>query len=502
MRSVRATFVLTSLGSFWLSCAPVPPRTTPAPQANPPTQANAAPAAPDPAQNILPPNTEALLASLKSKGHTVVAKKDGKGRVSDLEYRESERSAMFVNSSPEPYVQAFMKAHGDQLGYGSLGSPATDVAMSDESQGPATVVVSYPKAAGCNGLVVVFRYTTGTDKGGVVGMPLGWSLLCPTEPNGMQLIRAARQHANTGSVAGERAITEALETEPVVKWLVANGYGRPSVVHREAGRLFVQLPDLGAPGKRSPMVLATEVAEKVAAVEGMPKLDRVLVGHPLRDEKPTKEVSEVSFSQSRPPLDGACIDPKVSIGFRGSYDPNDPRASIESVEVTCLREPKGPRPPPDSARALPKSFATSAEYLAQCEWPSARDSMSGLIVDRRGDVYSYGGVERAQGASVNELTRRLRHDKTFHGTLPASDVERLVSLLPKVATEKVLPTRRLADGSGEECVFFRAGPSKASLVVVPLDVTGAGYHGRRQGESTTAASKVLDRVHTLQTRGL
>lgn len=498
--SVRSTFVAMSLASFGLSCEPVPPR-LPAP-AKPPAPANAPPATPNPAKNILPPNTDALLVSLKSKGHTVVVKKDGKGRVSELEYRESERSAMFVNSSPEPYVRAFMKAHGDQLGYGSLGEPVTDVAMSDESQGPATLVVPYPKAVGCNGLVVVFRYTTMMDKDGVVGMPLGWSLLCPTEPNGMQRIRAAREHTDTSSIVAERAITEALETEPVVKWLVANGYGRPSFVLREGGTLRVQLRDLGGPEKRSSMVLATELAEKVAALEGMPKLDRVLVGHPLGDGKPTKEISEVSFSHSRPPLDGACIDPKVSIGLRGWYDPNDRRPSVESVEVTCLREPKGPRPPADSARALPKSFATSAEYLAQCEWPSRRDAMSGLVVDRRGDVYSYDGVARAHGASVNELTQRLRHDKMFHGTLPASDVESLVSLIPKVAAEKMVPTRRLPDRAGEECVFFRAGTSKAALVVVPLDVTDARYHGRRQGEFTTAASKVLERAHTLQARGL
>lgn len=477
-----------------------PPRHAESPA---PTRAPTAPPAPTPSKPIAAANVAALTAALGAAGQTVTVQVDGQGRVRELEVRAWERSAAFVNAYPEPYVRAFVKAHGDSLGYGPLGEGSDKIAMSDDALGsPATLLVAYPKAQGCPGLAVLFRYTYGHDVRGVVGIPMGWEVLCPSEPHGMDRIQEASGRG-TGDVVQSRAVTAALEGEPLVKWLVANGYGRPTLVVREPDSIRVRLPELGGPEARTPLALAREVGEGAAAASGLPKLDKVTVRYTRAVKPRPKEIGEVELAESRS-SGGVCADPRVIVSLRLTSDEKR-TPSVDEVKVVCARESASPGAPADSARVLPRTFATGPEYLVHCRTTSYAfgTSNTGLVVDRRGDVYSYGGGQPTEGTTVSALTAQLRHGKTFHGTLPTADVERLVELIPKIAQEKWRSTPRQSfDGPSGDCVYLRSGASKDALLKVPIHSYDNAHEASRDGEATRAAEQILGRAETLKARGL
>lgn len=469
---------------------PPPPRSTPpAPSARVFPVENA----------IANPNVEALAAALRAKGHTVTAALDGKGRVRELSYRGWERSAAFVNAFPEPYVRALMKAHGDALGYGPLGEGSDDITLEDAIEGTSMILVPYPKAEGCPGLAVVFRYSYGIDVTGLVGMPMGWEFLCPTEPGAMDRMREARDRPG-GDVPRSRQVTAALEREPLVKWLVTHGYGRPTQVDRVEGSVRVRLPEIGMTGARSREALAREVAEGAAAALGLPKLDKVTVRTSVPTPERPKEVTGVELAETKPSR-GTCGAVRIVVSLHASYGPSDKRPpSVEEVQVFCAREEGGASVTADSTPVLPRTFAASPEYLVHCQTTSYGwgYSNTGLVVDRRGDVYSYSGGSPTSGQTVSELAAQLRHGRAFHGRLPAADVERLVELIPKVAREKWKSTpRRAFDGPEGSCQYLQQGATKGALVKVPIHAYDNAHEAIREGDATREASQILDRARAL-----
>lgn len=469
---------------------PPPPRSTPpAPLARALPVENA----------IAKPNIEALTAALRAKGHTVTAALDGKGRVRDLSYRAWEGSAAFVNAFPERYLRALMKAHGDALGYGTLGEGSNDITLEDAIEGTSMILVPYPKAEGCPGLAVVFRYSYGIDDRGLVGMPMGWEFLCPTEPGALDRMREVPKDQR-GDVARSRQVTAALDREPLVQWLVSHGYGRPTQVDHLEGMVRVRLPEIGMTGARSREALAREVAEGAAAASGLPKLDKITVRTTPGTADRPKEVSGIELAEAKA-SHGICVEPRVVVSLRASSGPNDTRPpSVEELKVFCLREEVGASPPADSARVLPRTFATSPEYLVHCQTTSYAwgYSNTGLVVDRRGDVYSYSGGTPTSGQTASGLAAQLRHGKAFHGTLPAADVERLVGLIPKVAREKWKSTpRRAFDGPEGSCQYLQQGATKGALVKVPIHAYDNAHEAIREGDATREASQILDRARAL-----
>ncbi|MFO0642434.1 MAG: hypothetical protein U0183_24610 [Polyangiaceae bacterium] len=455
------------------------------------------------APEVRPPaDVAALTAALEAAAQTVEVRLDTKGRVLALEVRQWERAAAFVNSSPEPYVRAFVKAHGDRFGYGPLGEGSDDIALNDEVLGsPASLLVPYPKAQGCPGLAVLFRYTYGHDVTGLVGMPLSWEVLCPTEPGALHRIQEARERA-ISDVAGSRAVTAALKDEPIVQWLVDHGFGRPTMVAREKDQLRVGLRHLGGPETRTPEALAREVAERAAEVSKLPKLDKITVRYREGGKSRPKRIAGVELSASRA-SGGLCVDPRVIVSLRETADETEP-PSVEEVTVVCPRESVGESAPADSERRLPRTFATSPEYLVHCRSTNYAwgYSNTGLVVDRRGDVYSYSGGQPTQGTTVSALAAQLKNGKAFHGTLPAADVERLVALIPKIAQEKwKSQAQAVFDGPEGECAYLRAGASPGALVRVPIDSYSNHHTASREGEATRAAAAILGRAETLKARG-
>lgn len=449
-----------------------------------------------------PADVAVLTAALEAAAQTVEVRLDSKGRVRALEVRQWERAAAFVNAYPEPYVRAFVKAHGDRFGYGPLGEASDDIALNDEELGgPASLLVPYPKAQGCPGLAVLFRYTYGHDVTGLVGMPLSWEVLCPTEPGAMHRIQEARDRA-TGDVAASRAVTAALKDELLVQWLVDHGFGRPTMVARDKDRIRVGLRYLGGPETRKPEALAREVAEGAAEVSGLPKLDKVTVRYREGGKSRPKRIAEVELAESRATGD-YCVAPRVVVSLRENADESQ-APSVEEVTVVCPRASVGPSAPAESERRLPRTFATSPEYLAHCQsthyaWGY---SNTGLVVDRRGDVYSYSGGQPTQGTTVSALAAQLRNGKTLLGALPAADVERLVALIPKVAQEKwKSEVIRSSDGPSGGCAYLRAGTSPGALVRVPIRSYDSGHEASREGEATRAAASILDPFWPLMARG-
>lgn len=504
MNAVYAAGLTAAL--FGSGCgSPEPPR--PPPTRGAPTSASAPAPASSGAKRIAPANVEALTVALKGKGHTVVAETDGAGRVRALEYRAWERSAAFVNAYPEPHVRAFVKAHGDALGYGPLGEGSDDIAMHDELVGgQSMVLVPYPSAEGCPGLAVLFHYSYGFDVAGVVGTPMGWEFLCPTEPRARDRIKEARARAtgDVGGVARSREVTAALEREPLVTWLAANGFGRPTMVERTPDSFRVELPNLGRPEARSAMALAREVAERAAALSGLPKLDKVTAQYTAGTRGRPRELSGVELGESTASR-GACAAPRVVVSLHVADGPAEVAPpSVKEVQVSCVRSEAAADVPADSARALPRTFATSPEYLVHCYSTSYAwgTSNTGLVVDRRGDVYSYSGGPPTGGATVSALAAQLRHGKAFHGTLPAADVERLVELIPKIAKEKwQSKPRQVFDGPSGACTYLRSGATKDALVKVPIESHDNGHEAFRDGEATRTAEGILGRAHTLKARG-
>ena len=122
------------------------------------------------------------------------------------------------------------------------------------------------------------------------------------------------------------------------------------------------------------------------------------------------------------------------------------------------------------------------------------------MIDKRGDVYTFSGGRPFSGKSAQELAVLLRHGKHYEGTLPAAEVDRLVSLAAQVEREPFQKHAvQIYDAPGGGCHLFRSGPTTDALVPIPFDEFGTTV-GKRVGPASSEAEKVLNRAQSLAAR--
>jgi hypothetical protein len=245
-------------------------------------------------------------------------------------------------------------------------------------------------------------------------------------------------------------------------------------------------------------------AERFARTERMPAFDTVTLEPPPKAPQDAKSLPlrfvALELRLAKPSLDGACIDPRVTVRLVETADASGgtPGYWLAQAEVRCETEPATGTKPPESAakRALPKAASGAVPFLAMCE--SVNFAMGGLhsgeVIDRRGDVYRFTGGPVFSGSSAHELAVLVRHQKVYVGTLPPADVDRLVALTPAVEREP-LTQRHVAvfDAPAGSCTLLRAGASPDALVSIPFETFGRTA-GARTGVASTAAKGVLERA--------
>jgi hypothetical protein len=400
---------------------------------------------------------------------------------------------------PHEIFIALMKAHGDLLGYGPLGE--ADLAGSSGLQGAiGSMVGRFPKAQDCPNLhyEAAFEELDATTR-----TPRMWGFGCDTFEEDMKFFSTFQGIVRRLSEA--RIPKVAPVAEPFAAWLASEGIPRPEVQRTATGvsaRTY-EAPPLG--GDRLALVKA--FAERAAKSEGLPALDTVdLKAQGNAPNSPTllpKTFGMLTLRLAKPPLDGACIDPRVDVSvFDAVVGP--PSVRIVGVQVECAKEPAaGTKAPPDGGRTLPRAAAGALPFLALCEsvnyaWGYQH---SGRVIDKRGDVYTFSGGPPFSGTSAHELAVLLRHGKHYEGTLPPSDVDRLASLSAQVEREPFQKHAvQIYDAPGGGCSLLRNGATAGALVRIPFDEFGTtvgtrverSEEGVRQGRAPHDATLRMD----------
>lgn len=449
--------IAVSLGIF--GCAQ-PPR---APQA--PAVAPTAPPTASVASSTEPlqaPNVEALKAALAAEGYSVrVSAHDG--RVVAIDFLEKPTTEL-----PREVFVAVMKAHGDLLGYGSLGE--VELGGPSGLAGPIwSMIGRFPEAKACPSLryEAAFRELDAPNRA-----PMMWLFACPDSPEDK-----ARM-VNLRSVIGQM---DDGRTDPFANWLRSEGLTLDKV-SREPDDV-VASPSDAKPLLGDRLAATKAFAERAAKREGLPPLDTVDLS-PLPSVAP---FTMLTLRLARPPLDGPCIDPRVMVRVSAT-------ARIEWVRVECGEEPvSGSKGPPDAGRTLPRAAAGSLPFVAICEtYNFAWDYVHhGRVIDKRGDVYAFSGGPPRSVKSAHELAIAIRYRKHYVGTLSPGDVDALVSVTAQVEREPYEKRRASTiDGGTESCSLLRAGPSADALVQVRISESGDSA-GKRVGPASTEAAKVL-----------
>jgi hypothetical protein len=464
----------------------------PAPQ--PPAGASSAPpaasAAPIP-HPLQAPNVEALKAALIAEGYKVQISAHKDGRVGIIKFV----TKVPTTKLPHELFIAIMKAHGDSLGYGTLGD--VELGGSSGLSGPVgSMVGNFPKAAACPKLTyeAAFEELDAPNRA-----PLMWSFACPDVAEDMATFGQVRAIIERISDARRTHAPEV--TDPFATWLRSESIPIDKVTRTPDGVRANPSDAQPLVGDRYAGVKA--FAERAAKSEGLPPLDTVDLA-PFPNVAANSQVLKTTFAAltlrlAKPPLDGPCIDPRVEVKvFDAVVGP--PGVRIVGVQVDCGKEPvEGSKAPPDAGRTLPRAAAGSLPFVAICEsvnfaWGYQH---SGRVIDKRGDVYTFSGGRPFSGKSAQELAVLIRHGKHYEGTLLPADVDRLISLAAQVERERFEKHQvQVADAPGGGCSLLRAGPSADGLVQIPFNEFGTTV-GKRVGSASTEAEKLLTTARAL-----
>jgi hypothetical protein len=374
------------------------------------------------------------------------------------------------------------------------------------------VLVTYPKAEGCPGLTVTFTYRSGFEGGLMLGIPSEWILLCPADPEAVVALADAKSRYDVNAEERLRALVSA-QKGPLGRWLWQNGYGTLSHYDDNQGVIALRLEHENNGKSGEALALAREMAKGMSSLLKLPAFDQERIGHYERpNDEPSKRatpasgpVRDVRFSMTNVPVEGAYADPSITIELEHPNDGNTTHAISVTVDLELVS--KGPMPPPDSTRPLPKSFSTSPNILHSCQSDGGM-GMPGrtTVVDRRGDVYSFSG-------DVSETTeagfaRAMRRNVRFVGTLDPASVDAMVALLPalEAANRKKKPVGRsdsrtvVADAGSIDCAFYRRGPKPGSLVPIPVGARSAGTTLQTSRSVEEMASRFVLRARSLVSR--
>jgi hypothetical protein len=285
-------------------------------------------------------------------------------------------------------------------------------------------------------------------------------------------------------------------------WLRSQGYVTTAVT-RARGTMTIKLAKRLETGDAR-RALATRLARGVATAAGLPALDATLetTFNPTAS-RPKPGLRSFALGQSAPPLTGRCIEPGVHVALGEPFDKPDAGFWVEEIYVTCEHErTTGTWPPADAARTLPATAKGAVPYLATCTSVnfSAGYSNVGWVLDKRGEVFTFSGGSPFRGKSMHELAVLARHERTYVGTLPPADVDRLWALGAQLAREPLVKTpTRAADRGGGGCALLRGGAGGA-LGRLPIDSYGNDHDARRTGPVSTELARLMERVETLVQR--
>jgi hypothetical protein len=467
----------------------------------PPPVAPTAPALPVPAKPVV--DVHALEARFLADGFTMVVGADDAGRITTVSTRKSvgDRSAA-KDVTTVAHATQWLRTYGDAFGYGRLGPATPETAEAQPTINQLVrVMLRYPGAEGCPDLVVAATYTNSE----AMRLPAFVELFCPTAPGGPERLARLREGMSesepTAPASPPPPPPAQATDDPVAIWLRGEGYVIASVVRRD-GTLSVELVRKATDSSVERRALATRLARGVARAAGLPALD---VATESSFNKPKPSLRSLSMRQSSPPEDGACIDPEVTVTLGEAFDTRaDAGHWAAEVHVTCDHEPStGPRPPADTARPLPATARRGVPYLAVCTsvnfaWGYHN---GGLVIDKRGDVYAFSGGRPLAGKSMRELAILARHGRTYVGSLPPADVDRLSNLTATVKREPLVRTpTNAADRGGGGCRVLEGGTGGA-LGSIQLDSYGSDHDARRTGPAATEIATLLGRAHTLAARG-
>jgi hypothetical protein len=477
------------------ACGPPSPASPPAPA---PAESAPAPAAPPGERRSSKPpassNAGVLEAAMTAEGHgKLQLQSSSEGQfVSLVHFRTMNTRA----SRPQDQLAGWLDTYGDTLGYGALGERQFDSASFGGNEPVVVGTVRFPGAKNCPGLTMHAAFDVVAGRGSA---PKVFVLLCGAGAGASPVVDRSR------------ALFDRLRAAPAPDalrdWLRDQGLTAGSVTRRNDG-VSASLEPSASPVTTARLAYVKAFAERVARAEGLPALDQVEL---TPAKKPTDpRPLEVRFERLelrlvRPPLDGACIDPRVSVEVRaaGAAPPSpsggDPSFALASLDVRCEREPSGATAPADAARTLPRTAAGALPFLAVCEYFDFVGGRhhTGRVIDKRGDVYTFAGGEAFSGASAHELGMLLRHGKAYVGTLTPADVDRLAALTPSVATEPFRKTpQEVFDAPGGGCSLLHTGTNPDALVRVALEAVGREL-GSRVGPASTSARAILDRAKKL-----
>ena len=430
---------------------------------------------------------EGLAAAARRDGFEKIGiETDDEGRVERIRLFTTTRPSFVLNEAGEAKVKAFVAAHGARFGYGTLGD--ADFGFVVRHEPFTTAILKYPKAQKCPGLEIGLTYSTVPENKVLLGIPREWLVHCP-DPD-RPFITIADRSGQPGEKWGYLvASARASAKDPLVAWFRERHFPKVEQYDTLQDIIRIRFEETGT-SQGDPLDVAREVAKKVIALRGLPPLDREVVTS-RRSKSPDPPIDHVTLKRTVVPLDARHIDPSVVVSFTVAETQPPYRYVVSEVAIDVSEEPAGQKPPSDTARKLPSTFATSPEYLYYCNTSGGMiPTIDSFLVDRRGDVYEFVGSPIA--FTEADIARALRRFKRFLGTLDPADVDTLALAISRVATAKRVGK---ADSIATSCQFFQKG-NEGTLVRIPDFTTMGG----REGSAPALAGTVLNRARTLRAR--
>jgi hypothetical protein len=419
---------------------------------------------------------------------------------------------------PLEHVRSWLAAHGALLGYGTLGPMEPEPSEAERPQDLPSDVVRFPNAERCPGLRLEVWYQQEKE----AYVPYWWHFECGSSVVEEQRIKDYQRLAEKErkqiawqrdvrrrqeSKVEERKVEERKPQDRIADWARSEGLSPREVKRRHDGvRVALDAKGPNAANGATRRAYTEALAARAAQFEGLPALDTTEVTQPYDQGASDPKLLSTRFLRlerrlARPPLDGACIDPRVRVDLWEESAPSTQKEAaywVSAVTVTCEKEnPGGKKAPPHAA---PRSSASSAPFLAICGAVNyAVDAIyAGTVIDNRGDVYTFRGGKLFSGSSAHELAVLLRHEKAYAGTLPPEEVDRLVALTPTVAREPLKVNEVMVpDAPGAGCSLLMRGATPDALVSIPFDHSGANEEGTRSGPASRAAQAILGRADKL-----
>jgi hypothetical protein len=474
--------------------------------------AQAPPPAPPPPVTRAPApplvDVNALQARFVAAGFNMVLTLDDAGRITGVRTAgKSVDGSVAKDMTSVAHALAWLGTYGDAFGYGRLGAATPETTEAQPvGEGAERVLVWFPNAERCPDLVVAATFLVNADR----RMLFFTELFCPSLEDGPERLARLREGmseqpppAPPAFLPSDPASNLAAE-EPAPAWLRSQGYVLTSVI-RARGTMTVKLAKKIETGDAR-RALAMRLAKGVAKAAGLPELDAIrenTFNPTTRDPKPG--LRSLALEQSAPPLDGRCIEPGVVVALGEPFDKKPVGGYwVEEIYITCEHERvTGRMPRADHARTLPVTAKGAVPYLAACTSVSfsSGESNHGWVLDNHGDVFTFSGGRSFQGKSMHELAVLARHERTYVGTLPPADVDRLWALGAQLPREPLVKTPiRAADGGAGGCVLLRGGLGGA-LGRLTIDSYSNDHRARRTGPVSTELARLMGRAETLVRRG-